>query len=104
MAPIVSSIEIDRPPDAVFEYLMDPSRLPEWQESLLSARPEGSGPPAVGSKLITTRRVGRSERTMTMQMTSINPPRNWSARGIDGPVRGSLTAPSSPWMTAPGRG
>src|SRR5215207_10512200 len=87
MAPIVSSIEIARPPEEVFAYLMDPSRLPEWQESLVSARAEGGGPPAVGSKLITTRRVGRRERTMTMEMTSISPPRSWAARGIDGPIR-----------------
>jgi uncharacterized protein YndB with AHSA1/START domain len=87
MAPIVSSIEIARPPDEVFAYLMDPSRQAEWQESLVSARAEGPGPPTVGSKLITTRKVGRGERTMTMELTDINEPRSWAARGIDGPIR-----------------
>jgi uncharacterized protein YndB with AHSA1/START domain len=87
MAPIVSSIEIARRPEDVFSYLMDPERLAEWQESLVSARAEGSGPPAVGSKLITVRRVSRGDRTMTMELTEITPPRSWSARGIDGPIR-----------------
>jgi len=96
MAPIVSSIEIARPPEEVFAYLMDPSRLPEWQESLVSARAEGGGPPAVGSKLITTRRVGRRERTMTMEMTSISPPRSWAARGIDGPIRAIINGTVEP--------
>ena len=87
MAPIVSSAEIDRRPEDVFSYVTDPSRLADWQESLVSARAEGGGPPAVGSKVIMTRRVGRGERTMTMEMTEISPPRSWSARGIDGPIR-----------------
>jgi len=76
MAPIVSSIEISRPPQEVFAYVTDPSRLAEWQESLISSRPEGGGPPAVGSKAIMTRRVGRRERTMTMQLTNFSPPRS----------------------------
>jgi uncharacterized protein YndB with AHSA1/START domain len=87
MAPIVSSIEIARRPEDVFSYMTDPSRLVEWQESLVSARAEGGGPPAVGSKVIQTRRVGRGERTMTMEMTELSPPRSWAVRGIDGPVR-----------------
>ena|SRR6266545_5255587 len=87
MAPIVSSIEIARRPADVFAYVMDPARLPEWQESLLSARTEESGAPTVGSRLIQTRRVGRSERTMTSELTELAPPRSWAARGIDGPVR-----------------
>jgi uncharacterized protein YndB with AHSA1/START domain len=87
MAPIVSSIEITRRPEDVFSYVTDPSRLAEWQESLVTARAEGGGPPAVGSKVITTRRIGRGERTMTMEMTEISPPRSWAGRGIDGPVR-----------------
>ena len=88
MAPIVSSIEIARPPGEVFAYVADPSRLPEWQESVVSARVEGGGPPAEGSKATTIRRIGPREQTMTMEMTSISPPTNWAIRGIDGPVRG----------------
>lgn len=87
MAPIVSGIEIGRPPEAVFAYVSDPSRLAEWQDSVVRAHAEGDGAPAVGSKAITTRRIGRGERTMTMELTEIDAPRNWAVRGIDGPVR-----------------
>jgi uncharacterized protein YndB with AHSA1/START domain len=87
MAPIVSSVEIARRPEDVFSYMTDPARLPEWQESLVSARAEDGGPPAVGSKVMQTRRVGRGERTVTMEVTEISPPRSWASRGIDGPVR-----------------
>ena len=88
MAPIVNSIEIAKPPEEVFSYVTDPSRLGEWQESVVSAHLEGGGPPAVGSKALTVRRVGRMERTMTMEMTELSPPRSWAIRGVDGPVRG----------------
>jgi Polyketide cyclase / dehydrase and lipid transport len=86
MTSIVSSIEIACGPEAVFAYVTDPSRLTEWQEGMLSSRLEGGGPAAVGSKLITTRRVGRRERTMTMELTRLSP-LSWGARGIDGPIR-----------------
>jgi uncharacterized protein YndB with AHSA1/START domain len=96
MAAIVSSIEITRPPEEVFAYLMDASHLTEWQESLVRARAERAGPPVVGSKLITTRKLGRRELTMTMEMTSLSPPRSWAARGIDGPVRGIVNGTVEP--------
>jgi uncharacterized protein YndB with AHSA1/START domain len=96
MAPIVSSIEIARPPEEVFSYVTDPSRMAEWQESVVSARLEGDGPPAVGSKAITNRRVGRRERTMTMEMTNLSPPTSWAVRGIDGPIRGIVNGTVEP--------
>jgi uncharacterized protein YndB with AHSA1/START domain len=87
MAQIVESIEISRPPDEVFAYITDASRLPEWQESLVTARREDDAPLAVGSTVVMTRKVGGRERTMTMQQTEFDPPRSWAAAGIDGPVR-----------------
>jgi uncharacterized protein YndB with AHSA1/START domain len=96
MAPIVSSIEIARRPDEVFAYVSDPSRLAEWQESVVSSRVEGGGPPAVGSKAITTRKIGPREQAMTMEMTNISPPESWAVRGIDGPVRGVVNGTVEP--------
>jgi uncharacterized protein YndB with AHSA1/START domain len=96
MAPIVSSIEIARPPEEVFAYVSDPSRLAEWQESVVSAHAEGGGAPAVGSKVVTTRKIGRLERTMTMEVTNMSPARSWAVRGIDGPVRGVVNGTVEP--------
>lgn len=87
MAPIVETIEISRRPEDVFSYMTDPSRQTEWQESLVSSRLEGGGPAAVGSKVTQTRRIGRMERKMTMEVTEVSPPRRFAFRGIDGPVR-----------------
>ena len=87
MPPIVHSIEIDRPPERVFSYVTDPARFTEWQDDVVSVRIEGGGRPNVGSRFSTTRRIGRAERTMTQEITEIDPPTSWSARGVAGPIR-----------------
>lgn len=96
MAPIVTSIEIARPPEDVSAYVTDPSRLAEWQESVVSARVEESGPPGPGSRVTQTRRIGRGERTMTSEITELSPPTSWAVRGIDGPVRGMVKGTVGP--------
>jgi uncharacterized protein YndB with AHSA1/START domain len=87
MPPIVHSIEIDRPPDEVFSYITDPARFAEWQYDVVSVRLDNGRPPSVGSRFTTIRRIGRTERTMTQEITEINPPRSWAAHGVAGPIR-----------------
>jgi carbon monoxide dehydrogenase subunit G len=94
MAPIVNSIEISRRPEDVFGYVTDPSHLPEWQESVVSVR--GEGPYTVGSTVVVTRRVGRMEREMTSKIGELTPPRAWTIRGIDGPIRGDVKGTVEP--------
>jgi uncharacterized protein YndB with AHSA1/START domain len=94
MAAIVKSIEISRSPEDVFSYVTDPSRLPEWQESVVSVRREDDAPITVGTRAVVTRRVGRREQAMTAELAELNPPRSWAVRGIDGPVRGMSRARS----------
>lgn len=96
MAPIVTSTEISRPPEEVFAYVTDPSRISEWQESIVSARVERSGPPAVGSRVVQTRRMGRREQAMTSEITQLSPPTTWAVRGVDGPVRGMVKGTVEP--------
>jgi uncharacterized protein YndB with AHSA1/START domain len=89
MPPIVSNIDIARPPDEVYSYVTDPSRFPEWQHDIVRVRIQGGHPPGVGSRFTTTRRIGRVEQTTTQEITKLNPPRSWAARGVDGPFRPS---------------
>jgi uncharacterized protein YndB with AHSA1/START domain len=96
MPPIVHTIEIDRPPEEVFSYVTDPAHFAEWQYDVLSVRLEGSSPPRVGSRFTTIRRIGRAERTMTQEITEINPPTSWAARGVAGPIRPSASISVEP--------
>src|SRR5215207_1649986 len=87
MPPMMHTIKIDRPPEEVFSYVTDPTRFAEWQYDVESVRIDGDGPPSVGSRFTTIRRIGRAERTMTQEITEINPPRSWAAHGVAGPIR-----------------
>lgn len=96
MASIVTDIDIARPPDEVFSYVTDPSRFGEWQAGVVSGHGEGDGPPAVGTRCTTTRRIGGSDRTTTSEITEIDPPRTWVIRGIDGPIRARVSVAVEP--------
>jgi len=86
LTPIVSSIEIECPAETAFDYVTDPSRFHEWQRDVVAGRIEGD-PGKVGSRCITTRRIGGRERTAIQELTAIDPPHHWSVHGVDGPVR-----------------
>jgi carbon monoxide dehydrogenase subunit G len=86
MASVVKSIDIARRPEDVFAYATDFSRFPEWQGGVVSARPEGKGSLAVGSRAVVTRRVGSRELARTEEITELNPPRSWAVRGAGGPL------------------
>jgi uncharacterized protein YndB with AHSA1/START domain len=96
MAPMVSSIEIARPPEEVFAYVTDPSRFGEWQRDVVAVRHEGGRPGEAGSRFTTTRRIGGSERAMTQEVTECSAPRRWAAGAVDGPVRPNATVTVEP--------
>lgn len=85
MAPLVSTIEIARPPEDVFAYATDPLHFAEWQHDVVSVRLIGD------SAFATTRQISGAERTMTQEITRNDPPRSWAARGVDGPIRPQAT-------------
>ena len=96
MAPIVSEVDVARPPEEVFRYVIDPSRFGEWQSGVVSARIDPDGPQAVGSRCVMTRRIGGSDRTSTSEVTEISPPRKWVIHGIDGPIRADVMVAVDP--------
>jgi uncharacterized protein YndB with AHSA1/START domain len=96
MPPIVNGFEVDRPPEEVYAYLTDPSRFPEWQHDVLRVRVEDGRPPGLGARFTTTRKIGRVEQTSTQEVTRLDPPRRWAARGVDGPFRPSAEVTVEP--------
>jgi Polyketide cyclase / dehydrase and lipid transport len=99
MAAIVTSIEVARSAEAVFAYATDPTRFPEWQQGVVSGHMEASGPPTVGTKCHTTRRIGGAERPSVSQVTHIDAPKTWGVRGIDGPIRAIVEVTVEPLET-----
>ena len=84
------SLEVDRPVQEVFEYVTDPSGFSEWQDGVVDGHRNGDGPASVGDKCVNTRQIGFAKRQVTSEITRIDAPRTWSARGVDGPIRAAV--------------
>ena len=95
MTTIVESVEISRAPADVFEYVTDPSRLPEWQASVVDVQ-QDDGPVQVGKRVVVTRKAGPRQMASTAEVAELEPPRTWSIRGVDGSVRGNVTGRVEP--------
>ena len=95
MPPILATAEVDRPADDVFAYATDPARVPEWQAGVVSGHMDGGGT-GVGARCISVRRIGGAERASTSELVHVDPPRTWSVRGIDGPIRAAVDVTVEP--------
>jgi hypothetical protein len=87
MPPITTTVEVNRSADDVFAYATDPTRFHEWQKGVVDGQMDAPGAPSVGTRCLTTRRIGGANRPSTSEVTHINPPKTWGVRGIDGPIR-----------------
>jgi Polyketide cyclase / dehydrase and lipid transport len=90
MAAIVTSIEVNRSAEDVFAYAIDPIHFPDWQQGVVDGRLDPPGTPTVGTRCLTTRRIGGANRSSTSEIRDFNPPKSWAVRGVDGPIRASV--------------
>jgi uncharacterized protein YndB with AHSA1/START domain len=94
MPAIVASTEVERPAAEVFAYATNPARFSEWQKGVVAGHMDGpaddTGTPAVGTRCLTTRRIGGANRPATSELVHIDPPRTWGVRGLDGPIRAAV--------------
>ena len=93
MPPVVSTIEIDRPPEDVFAYATDLVRFGEWQKDVVRLELHGGGPLGLGSRFTTTRQLGGVEYKTTQEVTEFSPPSRFAAASVGGPLRaiGTIT-------------
>ena len=96
MAPTIACAVVDRPAAEVFAYATDPTRFREWQQGVIDAHLDPPGPAQVGTKCLTTRRIGGANRAVTAVLTHIDVPRTWGVRGIDGPIRATVDVTVEP--------
>jgi carbon monoxide dehydrogenase subunit G len=86
VARIEHSIEIARPVDEVFAVLTDPTRLHEWQGTVVKAELEGEPPLRAGSRVREVRSfLGRRIET-TVEIVEVAPPDRFALRSAAGPV------------------
>jgi uncharacterized protein YndB with AHSA1/START domain len=99
MPPITVSAEIDRPAEAAFAYVTDPTRFPEWQGGVVSGHMDDTGSgggTGVGARCISVRRIGGAERASTSELVRLDPPHTWAVRGLDGPIRAAVDVTVEP--------
>lgn len=95
MAPIISSIEVERGTEEVFAYVIDPSTMSEWQQGVVRGHLDGV-PTRIGSRCTTVRQIGGREREVVTEITEYDPPHRWADRGIDGPIRAIVSVTVEP--------
>lgn len=103
MTAIISTIEVDRSASEVFDYATDPTRFREWQQGVVDGRIDSDGAPSIGSRCLTTRRIGGANRISTSTITEMSPPKSWGVRGIDGPIRAMVDLAVEPLTSTSSR-
>jgi uncharacterized protein YndB with AHSA1/START domain len=78
------SIDIARPPEAVFAYITDPDKLSTWQdaEEVTQLTP---GPVGVGTRFREVHKAMGKRRTETTEVVVFEPGRRFEIRVLDGP-------------------
>jgi uncharacterized membrane protein len=84
---ITDSVEIARPPEAVFAYLDQLDRHAEWQPEIFSTTIETDGPVRVGTRVKEIRKFGNRKIDSSYEITEHDPPRRVAFNGLVGPVR-----------------
>jgi hypothetical protein len=93
--PITVSAQVQRSAEDVYAYTTDPSRFGEWQRGVVSGRMEPTV--TVGTpRCVTARRIDFAKRANTSEVVRADPPRAWSVRGIDGPIRALVDVSVTP--------
>ncbi|MDP9308025.1 MAG: SRPBCC family protein [Actinomycetota bacterium] len=81
------SVDIARSVHEVWEYLIDPDNVPEWQASAESSHQISDGPMGVGTHLVDERRFFGRRASSEVEVTEFEPERLFTLHGLSGPVR-----------------
>jgi carbon monoxide dehydrogenase subunit G len=79
-----TTVEIARPPQDVFAFLTDLSKLPQWQSSLAGAHAEE--PMRVGTRIRERRKFMGRELNTQVEVTTYDPPRRFDLESRGGPL------------------
>jgi len=87
---IEAAATIERPVEAVWEFMAEPSNNPKWDPGTLEVRQTSEGPIGVGTTLIAVVEfLGRRE--LGVRITSFEPHHEFRFEFVSGPVTGTRT-------------
>jgi uncharacterized protein YndB with AHSA1/START domain len=87
MIVIEHSITVDRPAEAVFDYLADPAHYVEWQPAVERAAVVGDGDLGPGSRVRVLVRGPAGPVEAEAEITTFERPRRLALRTLSGPAR-----------------
>jgi uncharacterized protein YndB with AHSA1/START domain len=97
---IEQTFTVARPPEVVFDYLTDPSKVAEWQTAKTSVELLTDGPPRLGSRIRErTKPPGGKEFEQIVEFTEFDRPRRFRTHIVEGPYPVDGT-----WSFEPDRG
>jgi carbon monoxide dehydrogenase subunit G len=91
MPTVEESIFIDRPPQEVFDYVIEPANLPVWDTSIVHAELLDAGPVGAGSSMRGTSKILGRRFDWTTEVTYFEPPRRSSMRSVGGDLKFTVT-------------
>lgn len=80
-----SQVTVDRPPDTVFPYLVEPEKQAQWAG--LSMRPLTAGPPVQGSRMEVVFSLGPIKARIGLEYKAAEPGRRLAFGTFSGPIR-----------------
>ena len=86
MIHIDREIVVARPPEAVFDYLADVARFPQWQPSIERAEQLTPGPLAPGTRLRLVIKAPTGRTEVTGEIVAIDRPSALVVRTLTGPA------------------
>jgi len=93
------AVQIDRPPDLVWAFMMDRRNSTRWQNLVRRVETVTPGPLRVGSELLVTLDVRGETKQVTSQVWAFDPPRRYgvgnTAHNVTGPFEYTLEAAGS---------
>jgi len=92
MAKIVTSILIDRPPEAVWKFATDLSNSPKWDVDCVETKQTSTGPLGVGTTL--QYRRSTNPKINDERVLEYEPNRKFTFEFTSGPMKGSIVTMS----------
>jgi uncharacterized protein YndB with AHSA1/START domain len=83
---IAQTFSVDRPPETVFDYVTDPSKLADWQTSKTSVEQLTEGTPGLGTRFRERTKPPRGkELEQITEFAEFDRPRRLRVHVVDGP-------------------
>jgi carbon monoxide dehydrogenase subunit G len=81
-----TSIRIERPIEAVFDYVSDPTTFPRWNSAVQSVREKSPGADGIGATYLMERELPDGRAENALEVVEVNRPTLFVIRTTSGPT------------------